>query len=164
MRMLFTDFLKSLHNVNPTLIEGIQKGYKLINEAYEDYGLDDEDSLPSGSFDDDVIENPNEFEHRNYSGKRYMLEIDPDWQQAIHFIGHRYESGDAFFDLVVDYLRKNDEWGEGKTVVAELPENVAWELREMFCDEDGNIDRSATGMLADSILVKLQTFFDSLDL
>ena len=164
MSKMFTNFLDSMRESNPTLIEGVVTGYKLIYEAYEDYGMDDEDTLPTGSSDGDVIENPNQFDHSNYSGHRYMLEIDPDWQQAIHFIGHRYESGDAFFDLVVDYLRKNDEWGEGKTVVAQLPENVAWELREMLCDEDGNIDRSATGMLADSILVKLQTFFDSLDI
>lgn len=162
MRMLFTDFLKSLHNVNPTLIEGIQKGYKLINEAYEDYGLDDEDSLPSGSFDDDVIENTNDFDHSNYSGHRYMLEIDPDWQKAVDFIGYRYESGHDFYDMVIKYLRDNDQWGAGKSVIAQLPENVAWALRDMLCDEEGNINRDATGMLADSVLVKLQTFFDSI--
>ena len=162
MTKMFTNFLDSMRESNPTLIEGVVTGYKLIYEGYEDYGMEDEDTLPSGSADDDVIENPNQFDHSNYSGHRYMLEIDPDWQKAVEFIGPRYESGHDFYDMVIRYLRYDDQWGAGKPVVAQLPENVAWALRDMLCDEEGNINREATGMLADSVLVKLQNFFDQI--
>ena len=135
-------------------------------EAYEDYNPphpDEPDSYPTDYTNDDTIENPNpKFDHSNYRGHRYMLEIDPDWQKAVDFIGDRYQSGYEIYDMVIRYLRDGDQWGAGKAVTAQLPENVAWALRDMLCDEEGNIDREATGMLADSVLGKLQSFFDQI--
>lgn len=95
-------------------------------------------------------------------GTTYTLEIDPEWQKAVDFIGDRYSTGSDFYNIVRKYLGKDDEWGAGKSVTAKLPEHAAWNVMDLFQKEDGDIDESAFGLLGGSARESLIRFIDQI--
>jgi len=107
----------------------------------------------------DQIDNPLRDE---LPGTTYTLEIDPDWQKAVDFIGHRYSTGHDFYDIIIKYLGADDEWGAGKTVTAKLPEHKAWELMDLFQTDDGELDPEAFGLLGGTARESLIRFIDQI--
>ena len=96
----------------------------------------------------------------------YTLTLTHDERQAIDWIGHRYAHGDKFARLLLDcewievsgsgsWLRKNDtlEWDFTGSIMFEIPENLAWQMRDMFEEEDFQFD-----CLSEDFAHKLMSF------
>lgn len=81
----------------------------------------------------------------------YKLELSKDDREAIDWVGGRYPHGSDSWLLLMDY----GDWDSEGSVVFELPEHVAWEIKELL--EDSLFD-----CFVDELVEKLRLFVESI--
>ena len=65
----------------------------------------------------------------------YTLILTADERRAFDWVGDRYNSG-KIADLLIGCLPEDREWGDDGDITFEIPEHVAWEIRELAEEED----------------------------
>lgn len=61
----------------------------------------------------------------------YTLTLTPAERRAISWIGNRYGHGDRLAELLTTECESPDEFDADTDVTFEVPEHVAWEIREI---------------------------------
>lgn len=67
----------------------------------------------------------------------HVLTLTYDERKAIDWVGYRYSTGDDFSKLL--WRCENDaieEWLEKRDITFQIPENIAWQIKELFEEED----------------------------
>ena len=94
----------------------------------------------------------------------YKLTLSYGERKAIDWIGYRYFHGDDLYKLLRQGKKTNPtmpsdeiEWSGNYDITFELPEHVAWEIKDGI--EDENCELSC---FADTLKEKLLTFIDGI--
>lgn len=63
----------------------------------------------------------------------YRLELTRDERRAIDHIGRSYAHGDDLFRLLWGNCQKypDIDWDASATIIFEVPEHIAWQIRDM---------------------------------
>lgn len=67
----------------------------------------------------------------------YQLTLTYDQRRGIDFVGHRNRNGNDLYDILMECIPEDVEWGEKKTITFNVPEHLAWEILQIREDEDG---------------------------
>ena len=70
----------------------------------------------------------------------YSLTLTADERRAFDWVGDRYNSGKVA-DLLLDCIPEDVEWGDDGEITFQIPEHVAWEIRELAEEEDHSWDQ-----------------------
>lgn len=81
----------------------------------------------------------------------YRLELSEEDREAIDWVGGRYSHGSDLWFILADY----GEWDAEGSVVFEIPEHAAWDIRELL--EDSLFD-----CFSEELIDKIRTFLESI--
>lgn len=90
----------------------------------------------------------------------YKLTLTLDERKAIDWVGDRYSNGDELYSLLQSCEGKAPEdadWGDEGDVTFDVPEHVAWAIRDNAESEDGTWP-----CFAPALASKLQAFCDAI--
>lgn len=91
-------------------------------------------------------------------GTLYQLLLTKDERKAFDWVGERYSSsGYDMAQLIQEGIPIESSWDDAGDITFSIPEHVAWEMQELAESEDFGFP-----CLADSLVSKLWSFFDSL--
>ncbi len=65
----------------------------------------------------------------------YSSTLTADERQAFDWVGDRYNSGKVA-DRLMDCITEDREWGDDGDITFQIPEHVAWEIRDLAEAED----------------------------
>jgi hypothetical protein len=65
----------------------------------------------------------------------YSLTLIADERRAFDWVGHRYNSGKVA-DLLIGCIPESREWNDDGDITFQIPEHVAWEIKEL-AEEEG---------------------------
>ncbi len=61
----------------------------------------------------------------------YRLTLTREERKAIDWVGPRYAHGNDLFSVLLDYIPEDKEWDSEEDITFNLPEHVAWRIREI---------------------------------
>jgi hypothetical protein len=64
----------------------------------------------------------------------YTLTLTADERRAFDWVGDRYNSC-KFADLLIGCIPENREWDDDGDITFQIPEHVAWEIKELVEEE-----------------------------
>lgn len=89
----------------------------------------------------------------------YHLTLTLAERKAIDWIGHRYSNGDELFKLLwgCENHQPDEDWDFDGDITFDVPQHVAWEIRDNAESEDG-----FWPCFAPDLAEKMQAFCDSI--
>jgi hypothetical protein len=67
----------------------------------------------------------------------YELILSKSEREAIDWVGDRYATGDAFYKCLLKGRWMPDQmWGDEVDLTFLIPEHIAWEIKELFEQEE----------------------------
>lgn len=86
----------------------------------------------------------------------YRITLTQDERSAFDWVGHRYCAGNVA-SLLLDCIPADSAWDDEGEIAFVVPENVAWEIRDLAEQEE-----YAWPCFADDLKAKLNTFCQSI--
>lgn len=65
----------------------------------------------------------------------YSLKLTASERAAIDWVGGRYATGDQLRSILMGCLEPDEEWSDGGELIFRLAEHKAWEINELFREE-----------------------------
>jgi len=90
----------------------------------------------------------------------YTLTLTHEERKAIDWVGYRYSNGDDLYKLLCSPGVQGDEnidWSDNATITFQIPEHIAWKIKENAESEDG-----FWPCFAQELTNKMQDFIDNI--
>lgn len=68
----------------------------------------------------------------------YQITLTKAERNAIDWVGHRYSNGDDLFRLLMEGMPITSVWSQQGDITFDLPEHVAWQIKENAEQEEGD--------------------------
>lgn len=87
----------------------------------------------------------------------YTLTLTRAERNAFDWIGNRYSNGNDMSDYFSECLKEDESWDDDGDLVFNIPESIAWEIKELAENDD-----MLFPCFADALRIKMTQFVDNI--